>query len=155
MLAHSLPLAEQVERVPNVQMDVDDELGRLAALGEMAESPERLLQVENGLAVGAPRHGPEPRLAEIGDRLLPQLPAQGVVSEPLGLLRDPPARQLLDGLDDTGVQGPLAFVEQALVGDLVSERVLEGVLEVRKELGLVDELCRLEACELGAHLVLR
>jgi hypothetical protein len=37
----------------------------------------------------------------------------------------------------------------------VSERVLERVLEVRKEPGLVEELRGLQASQLGAHLVLR
>jgi hypothetical protein len=75
MLPHACPIAERAERSPEVEADVDGQLGRLAGLGKTAESPEPLLQVGNGLAVGSPRHGPEPGLAEIGDRLLPQLPA--------------------------------------------------------------------------------
>ncbi len=95
----------------------------------------------NGLAVGGPRRGPEPRLAEIRDRLLPQLPAQGVMGQPLGLLGDTLGREPLDGLSDAGVQGgALPFMEQSLVRDFMSERVLERVLEVRKEPGLVEEL---------------
>ena len=136
-------------------MEVDGQLGRLPDLGEAAEGPERLLQVGEGLAVGRPRHGPEPRLAEIGDRLLPQLPAQGVVGQPLGLLGDALGREPLDGLGDAGVQGALPVVEQPLVRHLVRERVLERVLEVRKEPGLVEELRGLEVGELGAHLGLR
>jgi hypothetical protein len=136
-------------------VDVDGQLGRLPGLGETAEGPERLLQVSDGLAVGCPRHGPEPRLAEIGDRLVPQLPAQGVMGQPLGLLDDALGREPLDGLGDAGVQGALPLVEQPLVGHLVRERVLERVLEVRKEPGLVEELRGLQVRELGAHLVLR
>ena len=41
------------------------------------------------------------------------------------------------------------------VRHLVRERVLERVLEVRKEPGLVEELRGLQVRELGAHLVLR
>src|SRR5215831_6785263 len=119
----------------------------------MADGPERLLQVGNSLAVGSPHHGPEPRLAEIGDRLLPQLRAESVVGQPLSLLGDALARQMLDGLGDAGVQGPPAVVEQPLVRDLMSERVLERVLEVRKEPGLVEELRGLEICQLGAYLM--
>jgi hypothetical protein len=54
-------------------------------------------------AVGGPRHGPEPRLAEIGDRLLPKLPAQGVVGQPRGLLGDALGREALDGFGGAGV----------------------------------------------------
>ena len=114
VLPHARPIAEREERVPEVDADVDGQLGRLPGLGETAEGPERLLQVGNGLAVGCPRHGPEPRLAEIGDRLLPQLPAQGVMGQPLGLLGDALGREPLDGLGDAGVQGALPVVEQSL-----------------------------------------
>ena len=140
-------LAEREERVPEVEAEVDGQLGRLPGLGEMAEGPERLLQVGDGLAVGRPRHGPEPRLAEIGDRLLPQLPAQGVVGQPLDLLGEALGREPLDGLDDAGVQGAPPLLEQALVGHLVGERVLERVLEVGEEARLVEELGGLEVRE--------
>ena len=56
-----------------------------------------------GLTIGCPRHGPQPRLAEIGDRLLPQLPAQGMMGQPLGLLVETLDREPLDGFDDAGV----------------------------------------------------
>jgi len=153
-LPHASPI-ERLERVPEVDVDVDGQLGRLPGLGEMAERPKRLLQVSNGLAVGSLGHGPEPGMAEIRDRLLPQFPAQGVVGQPLGLLRDALGREPLDGLSDAGVQGALPVVEQPLVRHLVSERMLERVLEVRKEPGLVEELRGLQVRELGAHLLLR
>ena len=86
VLPHARPIAERSERVPQVEMEVDGQLGRRPGLGETAEGPERLLQVGHGLAIGRPRHGPQPGLAEIGDRLLPHLPAQGVVGQPLDLL---------------------------------------------------------------------
>src|SRR5262249_8733343 len=127
----------------------------LPTVGKAAEGAERLLQVREGLAIGAPRHGPETGLAEIADRLPPQLPTQGVMGQPLRLLGDALARVPLDGLGDTGVQGALAVVEQTLVGHLMRERVLERVLKVRKELDLVEELCGLQASKLGEHLVLR
>jgi hypothetical protein len=147
---HARPIAERDERVPEVEPEVDGQLGRLPGLGETAEGLERLLQVGNGLAVGGPRHGPEPSLAEIGDRLLPHLPAQGVVGQPLGLLGDALGREPLDGLGDAGVQGALPVVEQPLVRHLVRERVLERVLEVRKEPGLVEEFRGLQVSQLGA-----
>jgi len=56
---------------------------------------------------------------------------------------------------DAGVQGALPFVEQPPVRDFMSERVLERVLQVREEPGLVEELRGLEVSQLGAHLVLR
>ena len=38
------------------------------------------------------------------------------------------------------MQGLPLFVQERAVGDLVSQRVLEGVLEIGKEARLVDEL---------------
>ena len=55
VLPHARPIAERKERVPEVDADVDGQLGRLPGLGETAEGPERLLQVDDGLAVGCPR----------------------------------------------------------------------------------------------------
>ena len=48
----------------------------------------------------------------------------------------------------------LPIAEHPLVGRVVSERVLERVLDVRKEPDLVEELRGLEAGEIGAHIVL-
>jgi hypothetical protein len=46
-------------------------------------------------------------------------------------------------------------LKQSVVGDLVCERVLECVLEVRKKPDLIEELRGLQAGELGTHLVFR
>ena len=125
VLPHARPLAEREERVPEVDADVDGQLGRLSALGETLEGPERLLQVDDGLAVGCPRHGPEPRLAE-GDRLLPQLSVQGVMGEPLGLLGDAIGREPLDRLGDAGVKLAPTVVEQPLVRHLRAHRPMHA-----------------------------
>jgi hypothetical protein len=77
------------------------------------------------------------------------------MGKPLGLLGGALGREPLDGLGDAGVQGALPVVEQTLIRHLVRERVLERVLQVRKDPGLVEELRGLEVGELGAHLVLR
>jgi hypothetical protein len=110
-MPHARQIGERAEGVPEVDMDVNRQLGRLPAFGETAEGPKRLFQVSNGLMIGSPLRGPEPRLAEIGDRLLPQLSAEGVVSQPLGLLGDAFGGEPLDGLGDAGVQGVLPVVE--------------------------------------------
>ena len=104
---------------------------------------------------GGPRHGPESRLAEIGDRLVPQLPAERVAGQSLGVLRDALGGESLDGRGDARMQGAPPVVEQPPVGDFVGERVLEHVLEIREEPGLVEKLRSLEAGQLGAYLGLR
>ena len=87
---------------------------------ETAQRPERLLQVRDGLAVGGLAHRPEPRLTEIGDRLLPQLAPEGMVGEPLDLLAEANSVQPLDGTDELSVKDPAALLQQAAVGDLVA-----------------------------------
>ena len=77
-----------------------------------------------------------------------------MVRQALDLLRDPVTGERLQGRDDAGMQRPPPLLEQAAVGDLVGERVLERVLEVRKEPDLVEELRGLEMSQLGAYLVL-
>ena len=62
------PIAERVERVPQVDMEVDGQLGRLPGLGETVEG-RAPAPGGYGLTIGRPRHGPQPGLAEIGDRL--------------------------------------------------------------------------------------
>ena len=94
-------------------------------------------------------------MAKIGNRLVPQLPAQGVVGQPLGLLGDALGREPLEGLGDASVERAPPVVAQPLVRHLVREGVLERVLEVGNEPGLVEELRGLKVGELDAHLGLR
>jgi hypothetical protein len=63
-----------------------------------------------------------------------------VVGQPLGLLDDALGPEPFDGLGDAGMESALPVVEQPLVRRLVREGVLERVLEVRKDPGLVEEL---------------
>ena len=53
----------------------------------------------------------------------------------------------LDRLDDPRVKLAAALLQQAAVGHLVRERVLERVLEIREEPGLVEELGGLQVVE--------
>jgi hypothetical protein len=59
-----------------------------------------------------------------------------------------------DGSDDLGVESLAPFLEQGAVGDLMSERVLEGVLGIRKQTRLVQELRRLQMREPPLHRLL-
>jgi hypothetical protein len=60
------------------------------------------------------------------------------------LLRQSIGVKPLDRLHDAGVQPFTPLLQQAAVGDLVGERVLEGVFEVGEQSLLVDELCSLQ-----------
>ena len=69
---------------------------------------------------------------------------QGVVGQPLGLLRHAVGRKPLDRLGNARVQIPPPVLQQALVGHLVRERMLERVLQVREQHRLEQKLCRLQ-----------
>src|SRR5262249_1393379 len=103
MISRAHPLCRHSERVAEIEVDIDGQLGRLPGTGQTAESPERGLEVGSGLAIGAPRHRSEPGLAEIGDGLLPHLSAQGVMGQPLSPLGDAFSRKPLNCLGDAGM----------------------------------------------------
>src|SRR5262245_20204343 len=94
----------------------------------------------NGLAMSAACSGAEPRLAEIGDRLLPQFPLQGVVGQPLGLFGNALGSKLLNRLGNARVQIAPSVLQQALVGHLVREGMFERVSKIGKEPNLIEEL---------------
>jgi hypothetical protein len=59
----------------------------------------------------------------------------------------------LDGDDNSRMKLAAPFLQQSPVGDVVRERVLEGILEIRKEPGLVEELGGLQAVETATERV--
>ena len=69
------------------------------------------------------------------------------MSEPLDLLGEPITIQPLDRIRDPGMHGSPPVVEQALVRHVVSESVLEGVLDFGVEARLVEELGGLQVVE--------
>src|SRR4029077_8184648 len=75
----------------------------------------------------------------------PPHPAPGRVrGEPLDLLAEAITVEALDGLHDPDVEVAAPAEEEAPVGHLVGERMLEGVLEIGEDARLVEELGRLK-----------
>ena len=76
------------------------------------------------------------------------------MGQALNVLRESPGVASLDGLDGPGVESTSALLQEAPIGHLVSQRVLEGVLNVREQARFVEELGRLEPGEaIGQRLV--
>ena len=63
-----------------------------------------------------------------------------MVGEPFDLLGQPVGIERLEGLDDTGMQGPPPVLEQAAIGHLLRQRVLEGVCEFGEQARLIQKL---------------
>ena len=123
-------------------------------LRQMREGTERLLEVPHGLAVGRPRHGLLPRLPAVRQGLVPHLAPQGMVRQAFDLLGHPVPGERLQGLDNAGVQHPPPLLQQAAVGHLVGEGVLEGVLALGEEARLVEELGGLQVREAAVQRLL-
>ena len=59
-------------------------------------------------------------------------PLSGMIGEPLGLLAQPVRVELFRGIDNAYVDIAATFMEHPTIGDIVSEGVLEGVLQIGK-----------------------
>jgi len=64
------------------------------------------------------------------------------------------AVERLDRPDNPGVEGAPTLLQEAAVGHFMSERMFEGVLQVREETGLVQEFRGLQTPESSAELIL-
>src|SRR5260370_8352154 len=78
----------------------------VSALGQMLEGHECLLETGDRLAVGRSREGLGAGLTEVAHRLLPDLASECVVRERLEVLDQAVGIELLDRVDDPGVQEP-------------------------------------------------
>ena len=70
-----------------------------------------------------------------------------MVDRALDVFGQPVRIQRLEGVDDARVKRSSPLLQQAVVGDLVGQRVLERVLERREQVDFVDELGRLQMRE--------
>jgi hypothetical protein len=121
----------------------------------MREGTKRLLEVPHGLAVGRSRHGLLPRLPAIRQGLGPHLAPEGMIGQPFHLLGHLISGKRLQGRDDPGMECPPPLLEQRLIGHLLGEGVLEGVLYIGEEARLVEKLSRLQMGEAQAERLLR
>ena len=77
------------------------------------------------------------------------------MGEPLGVLAEAIAMERFDRVDDPRVKLAPALLQQTLVCHLVSERVLERVLEIRIAPSLVEELGGLQVVESATERLVR
>jgi hypothetical protein len=155
MVEHSAEVAQRAQRVAQVEPQVDAPAYRLGSFWHVAERLERLLKIAHGRAVGRAGKGPGSRLSRIADGLVPDPAAKRVVGESFRVLRRALGTHLLDGRHDACVEGTAALLEQAAVGHVEGQRVLERVLHVGEETGLVHEFGRLQVVQAPAQLIVR
>src|SRR5215813_14915274 len=131
-----LEFSERKECSAQVKAKINGLLQPLAGLRLTPEGRQRLLEARHRLPVGGTPYCLGAGLTEVEDRLLPYLTSHGVVRQPLDVLGQPVRIAAFDGADDAGVQRLPPLLEQGAVGDLMGQRMLEGVLGIRKEPGL-------------------
>ena len=76
-----------------------------------------------------------------------------MVRQAFDLLGHPIRRQRLEGLDQACVQYPPPLQQQAVVGHLMRQGMLEGVFRLGEQAGLIQELRRLEVCQAAVQCV--
>jgi hypothetical protein len=141
---HPPEFAQRHERSAQVEAEVDGLRLGVMPLWETLQRLQRLLEGRRRLMVCRLGHGPGSSLAAVGYSLVPYLTPQGVVGQSVHLLGQPVGIQLLHGHHNAGVQHPSPLLQQAAVGHLVGEGMLEGVLPLGEQARLVEELGPLE-----------
>src|SRR5262245_22488894 len=110
----------------------------------MREGTERLLEIPHSLTVGRPRHSLLPRLPAIRQGLLPHLAPRGMVRQTFHLLGYPVSGKRFKGLHDSRMEHPTLLQQEAAIGYLVREGVLESVLVLGEQARLVEKFSSLE-----------
>src|SRR5712691_2471055 len=98
-------------------------------------------------AVRRSHQGLLPRMSVVHQRLVPHFAPQGVERQAFDLRGHLIPGERFEGRDDPGMERSPPLLEQTPVGHLMGEGVLEGVLALRKEPRLIEELSGLEMCE--------
>src|SRR5215470_5485653 len=149
-----LEFSERKECRSKVEAKIDGLFARLASLGEMPEGRQRLLEAAHRLPVRRTRTGLEAGLTQVGDGPFPHLTAHGMMREAFDVLGEPIRMGTFDRADDPGVKLLAPLFEQGAVGHFMRERVLEGVLGIREEPRLVEELRCLQPRESTLEVIL-
>jgi hypothetical protein len=143
-----LVLRQYVQRITEIPTEeIDATGGVLPGFRQPVQDLQRLLEEHNSLAICGPRPGVSSCLPQVRHGLLPCLSSHGMVCEPLRLLAKAIRVVPLDGSENRGMELATTILEKPSVSDLVGQRVLERVFQVRKETRLVEELGGLQMGE--------
>ena len=147
-------VAEGAECRAQGKAEVDGLLARVTRRWQLRQDAERLLEIAHGLAVGGPCDGLLPGLPAVRKGLVPDLAPEGMGGQAVDVVGQAVARERFQCLHDPRMQRPPPLLGQTAVRHFVSQGVLEGVGVLRKQVGLVQELGRLEVPEAVVQRVL-
>jgi hypothetical protein len=146
-------LVERQECHVEVEAQIDRHLACLPALRKALERLQRLLDIRRCFMVRRPSDRFHRGFPTIANSLVPLSATKRVVSQALGVLGQAVGLERLDRADDLCVQRTPSLVQYAAIGDLVRQRVLERVFEIRKQPCLVEELRGLQAGQPGPKIL--
>ena len=147
-------LSQWRQRASQREAELDGQPPGVAVLGQVREGLEGLLEGGHRLAERGAVVGPGAGLLAVGHGLVPHLAPQGMVRQAFDLLGHPLGRQRLEGLDNARVQPPPPLQQEAAVGHLVRQGMLEGVFRLGEQAGLIEELRRLEVRQAAVQRLL-
>src|SRR5215471_14283524 len=142
MLDDALVLAERLKLGSHCKPEVDSLFNGTLALREVTERFESSLEVIDRSPIGTLRSGLGTCLLEKLGRAIPQLAKKCVVTEALDVLAQPIGMESFDGLSYSAMEYPPTLNEERGVRDLISQTMLERVLQIRIEALLVEKLGR-------------
>jgi hypothetical protein len=128
---------------------LDSEPTGVGALGEVSMRVDGLFVARQRIAVGPAVVRLLPCLPAVCQGLVPDLAPQGMVGEPSDLVGQAVSIERLQGLDDARVQHPPPPQQEAVVGHLLGEGMLEGVVRLGEQSRLIQELpvaCSTSCC---------
>ena len=142
MLKDALVLPERLKLRSHGESEVDCLFDGAGALGNVTERFESALIVVDRSPIGTLRSGLGACLPEKLDRAIPQVTKKCVVTDALDVLAQPIGMESFDGLSYSAMEYPPTLNEERGVRDLISQTMLERVLQIRIEALLVEKLGR-------------
>ena len=116
-------------------------------LGQVREGLEGLLEVGHRLVECGAVKALAPACWQQVTALSHISPRKAWCASPFDLFGQSVRIQCLDGLDDAHMEAPPPLLQEASVGHLVGQGVLEGVGEFREKARLIEELGGLQVCQ--------
>src|SRR6266851_1594490 len=143
------------EHLPKCVLQIEFAFYTLGGLGCRAQRGDRLLQIKLGFFERATHHCLLPRAAQVLDRFFGIRAETVVISELAQLIIDLAGGQSFNRGTDPFVKQLSELDEHRLVCHLLSERVLEDVLDIAGGRLFVDELGKLQIMQHAVQLVFR
>ena len=122
-------------------------------VGQVLKRRERLLEHSHRFAIRIASGGLESGLPGVRYSLIPHLAPERVIGKVLHVLDEPRAMKVLDRIDDAAVHLTATLSEQALVGDVLGESMLEDVNSTVRSDPFVDELAPPHFIEMQCEVV--